>query len=65
MTPPAKGDDAKPIIAQEFQVYLYDYRQFPDAISGLGRYFNFYNSERLRQALGYRIPEAVFKQLTG
>lgn len=46
------------------EVYLHDYQQVPDAISGLGRYFNFYNSERLHQALDYRTPEAVFKQLT-
>jgi putative transposase len=47
------------------EVYLHDYQQVPEAISGLGRYFDFYNGERLHQALGYRTPEAVFKQLTG
>jgi putative transposase len=47
------------------EVYLHDYQQVRDAISGLGRYFNFYNDERLHQALDYRTPEAVFKQLTG
>ncbi len=47
------------------EVYLHDYQQVPEAISGLGRYFNFYNCERLHQALSYRTPEAVYRQLTG
>ncbi len=47
------------------EVYLHDYQQVPEAISGLARYFSFYNGERLHQSLGYRTPEAVFKQLTG
>ena len=47
------------------EVYLHDYRHVPDAIGGLGRYFRFYNGERLHQSLGYRTPEAVFKQPTG
>jgi putative transposase len=47
------------------EVYLHDYQQVPEAISGLGKYFKFYNGERLHQSLAYRTPEAVFKQLTG
>jgi putative transposase len=47
------------------EVNLHDYQQVPDAISGLEKYFRFYNGERLHQSLGYRTPEAVFKQLTG
>jgi putative transposase len=47
------------------EVYLHDYQQVPDAIGGLENYFRFYNGERLHQSLGYRTPEAVFKQLTG
>jgi len=47
------------------EVYLHDYQQVPEAISGLGTYFKFYNGERLHQSLAYRTPEAVFKQLTG
>jgi len=46
------------------EVYLHDYQQVPDAIGGLEKYFRFYNGERLHQSLGYRTPEAVFKQLT-
>jgi len=47
------------------EVYLHDYCHVPEAISGLGKYFRFYNGERLHQSLDYRTPEAVFKQLTG
>jgi putative transposase len=45
------------------EVYLHDYRSVPEAIRGLGRYFAFYNSERLHQALNYQTPEAVHRQL--
>ena len=45
------------------EVYLHDYRSVPEAIGGLGRYFAFYNSERLHQALNYQTPEAVHRQL--
>lgn len=47
------------------EVYIHDYQQVPDAINGLGKYFSFYNDERLHQSLNYQTPEAVFKQLTG
>jgi len=45
------------------EVYLKDYQRVPEAISGLGTYFNFYNGERLHQALNYQTPEAVYRQL--
>lgn len=45
------------------EVYLHDYQSVPQAIVGLGQYFNFYNRERLHQSLDYRTPEAVY-QLT-
>ena len=45
------------------EVYLHDYQHVPEATCGLGRYFNFYNGERLHQALGYNTPEAVYRQL--
>ena len=42
-------------------VYIRDYETVPQAIVGLGRYFKFYNRERLHQALGYKTPEAVYR----
>src|SRR5262249_41951117 len=36
------------------EIFLHDYETVADAQSGLGRYFRFYNHERLHQALGYR-----------
>jgi len=42
-------------------VYLNDYRTVPEAVDGLKRYFEFYNHERLHQALDYRTPEAVYR----
>jgi putative transposase len=44
------------------EVYLKDYRQMPDAVSGLRKYFEFYNRERLHQSLEYQTPEAVYRQ---
>lgn len=44
------------------EVYLQDYRQVPDARHGLGHYFQFYNCERLHQALDYQTPAAVYRQ---
>jgi putative transposase len=44
------------------EVYLKDYRYAPDAITGLGTYFEFYNRERLHQSLDYKTPEAVYRQ---
>lgn len=44
------------------EVYLKDYRHVPEAISGLGGYFRFYNDERLHQSLDYRTPAAVYRQ---
>ena len=46
------------------EVYLHDYEHVPAARQGLGNYFSFYNHERLHQALGYRTPDEVFRQLT-
>jgi putative transposase len=42
------------------EVYLKDYRSVGEAVEGLGQYFEFYNRERLHQALDYRTPESVW-----
>ena len=44
------------------EVYLKDYRNVPEAIAGLKRYFEFYNGERLHQSLNYKTPESVYRQ---
>lgn len=41
------------------EVNLKDYQSVPEAITGLKRYFVFYNQERLHQALDYQTPAAV------
>ena len=47
------------------EVYLRDYQTVAEARSGLGRYFAFYNHERLHQALGYRTPAEVYGKAAG
>jgi putative transposase len=42
------------------EVYLKDYANVPEAISGLDRYFKFYNIQRPHQSLGYKTPEQIF-----
>lgn len=42
------------------EVYLKDYRDVMEARENLGRYFGFYNGERLHQSLGYRTPVSVY-----
>jgi putative transposase len=42
------------------EVYLKDYANVPEAISGIDRYFKFYNTQRPHQSLGYKTPEQVF-----
>lgn len=43
------------------EVYLKDYRNTPEAVDSLGRFFEFYNRERIHQALGYKTPETVYR----
>ena len=42
-------------------VYLRGYEAVPALEEGLGRYFAFYNEERLHQALDYQTPAAVYR----
>ena len=42
-------------------VYIRDYETVPQVIAGLGRYFKFYNGERLHQSLDYKTPESVYR----
>ena len=42
------------------EVYLHEYADVWDAEEHLGRYFEFYNTERLHQSLDYRTPAEVF-----
>lgn len=42
------------------EVYLHDYQTVREARDGLGRYFHFYNMERLHETLGYRTPHEVY-----
>lgn len=42
------------------EVYLHDYQTVAEALSGLNRYFRFYNQARPHQALGYQTPAQVF-----
>jgi putative transposase len=43
------------------EVYLNDYQGVADAVSGLGRYWRFYNDERLHQSLAYKTPASVYE----
>lgn len=41
-------------------IYLKDYLSVKEARQGIGKYFYFYNNERLHQSLKYRCPKEVF-----
>lgn len=43
-------------------IYLWRYEGVPQLQRGLGRYFLFYNEERLHQSLDYRTPAAVYQE---
>ncbi len=42
-------------------IYLWRYEGVPEVRRGLGRYFPYYNEERLHQALEYRTPGMVYR----
>lgn len=46
-------------------VYLRDYQTVPEVRTGVGRYFGFYNRQRLHQALDYRTPAEVYFRTAG
>jgi len=41
-------------------IYLWRYESVPELQQGLGRYFPYYNEERLHQSLDYRTPAALY-----
>ena len=43
-------------------IYIRGYEAVPELHRGLGRYFAFYNDERLHQSLGYRTPASVYRE---
>jgi len=42
------------------EVYLHEYRTVSEARRSLSIYFDFYNTERVHQSLGYRTPSEVY-----
>lgn len=42
------------------EVYLKDYSSVGEARAAIGKYFRFYNQERLHQSLAYRTPAALW-----
>ena len=42
------------------EVYIRDYASGAEAFRGLKRYFDFYNRERVHQALDYQTPASVY-----
>jgi len=43
------------------EVYLREYRLVPEARTGIGSWFQFYNHERRHQSLGYRTPAELYR----
>ncbi len=45
-------------------IYIRGYEAVSELHQGLGRYFTFYNHERLHQSLGYQTPAAVYRGIS-
>jgi len=43
------------------EVYLHDYTRVPEARTGIGNWFRFYNHERPHQSLDYRTPAGLYR----
>ena len=43
------------------EVFLHSYENLDEARAGIGRYFEFYNTVRPHQALGYQTPDAFYR----
>ena len=43
------------------EVYLRDYALVPEARTGIGNWFRFYNHQRPHQSLGYRTPGEFYR----
>jgi putative transposase len=54
-----EGNDAS---FKDEATYLWRYEAVPQLQRGLGRYFPYYNGERLHQGLGYRTPAQVYRE---
>jgi putative transposase len=46
-------------------IYLKGYATVPELRLGLTEYFEFYNTERPHQPLGYEVPDTVYKTAVG
>lgn len=44
------------------EVYLREYTRVPEARTGIGNWFRFYNHQRFHQSLDYKTPAAVFRR---
>jgi putative transposase len=43
------------------EVYLREYTRVPEAHTGIGNWFRYYNHERLHQSLDYRTPATLYR----
>ncbi len=41
-------------------MYIREYQTTEEAVSSLGRYFDFYNHRRLHQSLDYKTPAQIY-----